>query len=281
MNKIHATQDNTSLVVELVNTQVLELKGADAQIFLQGQLSQDISKILIGSASIAGLSNPKGRLIAICHVYKVNEESFWLVLPRSMRETAYTQLRKYIMRSKVTLSQRDDLTLYGYQTNLNNSFEEAFHLSDYCDLNIGINSKPLQGIESADEAQWNQLKVLSGIPDIFPETQEHFVAQMLNLDLLNGISFNKGCYTGQEIIARMQHLGRVKRRMLLVELDGELEIGDKLILDEKSIGEVVNTTIIDSQVLALICMQLDKMEKLPVKPKLLKMKYLIPELDQK
>jgi len=79
--------------------------------------------------------------------------------------------------------------------------------------------------------------------------------------LIDGISFSKGCYTGQEIIARMQHLGRIKRRMLAFEVDASLAIGDKLEFDGESLGQVVNFVETNEKKLALVCVQLDKLKK--------------------
>ena len=116
-------------------------------------------------------------------------------------------------------------------------------------------------ITLVDESEWHFEKIQQGIPDISPETQEHFVAQMLNLDRLNGISFDKGCYTGQEIIARMQHLGRIKRRMLLLTISEAHKPGDKIQLGEKNIGEIVNVSNLGSLHLALAVMQMDQLNK--------------------
>lgn len=241
---------------------VLEVAGADAMTFLQGQLSQDIALISSGAASIAGLSNPKGRLIAVTHVYHASEGVYWLILPSTMIDSVFTNLTKYIFRSKVELKKRNDLYLYGHLNSDDILSKNVFKFSNFSDLVISIEKELITNSNNLHKTIWIENKIRNGIPDIYPVTSEHFVAQMLNLDLLNGISFSKGCYTGQEIIARMQHLGRIKRRMLLLESENDLEPGASVQIATQNIGEVVNVVKANGKQLLLAVIKLDAWSKI-------------------
>lgn len=266
----------------LENDAVLKVSGADAMSFLQGQLSQDLQNIEIGAAKLAGLSNPKGRLIATLYIYREKENSFYLILPNGLLKTVKTHLQKYIMRSKVNIEEAQELNLYGsWGESANESIESlaSFQLAKHCDLTIHVSDKKSDN-EFSEVDEWNKQKILKGIPDVRTETSEHFVAQMLNLDLLDAISFSKGCYTGQEIIARMQHLGRIKRRVLTLKLDNGIALGEKLVIADQTLGEVVNIVKLENKYLALVCVQLDKLNNLTSvdKPEIITSSYSIPEM---
>ena len=263
MHKIHSDQTQTSGQSLLKNSTILQAEGADAATFLQGQFSQDVNKLSDKTACFAGLSNPKGRLIVTVYIYKKTDNIFWLVIPTSMLSETQKQLTKYVMRSKVKFSLAEDLYLYGLwnksQENLS-KFEDTFKLAEHAKLSIGISKNKIMS-ESDDEAAWSLQKILNVIPEVNPQTQEHFVAQMLNMDVLNGISFNKGCYTGQEIIARMQHLGRIKRRTVLIKSLNKLVPGEKIKYKDSSFGEVINCFSNEEEHYSLAVVQMDKVKE--------------------
>jgi len=267
------------MISHLKNYTILEAKGKDAQTFLQGQVSQDLLALEIGQARWFGISNAKGRLLAVGQVYSVSEDTYWLVFPNAVAEMIATHLVKFKFRSKVELSVRNDLYLYGIWDEASLGFEDFFPLGN---LFIGISEHEITDRQLVNNELWTLQKILNGLPDVFTETQETFVAQMLNLDLLNGVSFSKGCYTGQEIIARMQHLGRIKRRTLLLELNGSIAIGEKFEFEGHNLGQAVSAIETDDKTLALVCIQLDKLKKLNDKNlpfKVLNLPYDIPELE--
>jgi len=193
---------------------VLAFRGADAARFLQGQLSADVEKLAPGAATLAGLHNPQGRVIAILSLLRISSEEVLAVLPRQLAHTVEQRLRKYILRSKVAI---EDLTgsvnVLGSKSGAPGSGLPCIPCGGRWMLLV-----PAEGraeFESSAEAyeQWIRDDVAAGLPQVYPATTEEFVAQMLNLDLLGGISFDKGCYTGQEVIARAHYRGRVKRRL--------------------------------------------------------------------
>ena len=157
---------------------VLAVRGADSAKFLQGQLSAEMEQLSPGANTLAGLHNPQGRVIAVLAVTRSSAEEFLATLPRELLESVAQRLRKFVLRAKVRV-------------------EEA------ASLPADPDSRRLQGIDA----------IHAGLPQVYAATSEQFVAQMLNLDVLGAISFTKGCYTGQEVIARAHYRGRVKRRM--------------------------------------------------------------------
>ncbi|MBT8142143.1 MAG: folate-binding protein YgfZ [Gammaproteobacteria bacterium] len=249
---------------------IVQVNGADAEDFLQGQLTQDIRSIEMHSAKLSGLSNPKGRLLATPFVYRADNDDFLLCLPVSIIESVRAHLQKYVMRAKVTLQVRDDLKIYA-SWNIEDSLLKqelgSFGLADHCNLRMHISSDEQLPNHLRTESGWRLQKIFHAIPDVFSKTSEHFVAQMLNLDVLQAVSFNKGCYTGQEVIARMQHLGRIKRRMLILKIDqsnSELKIdpGEKLIRGETVFGEIVSASTYAEAIYVLAVVQLDKLENI-------------------
>lgn len=260
-------------ITKLDKNTLLEVKGPDAITFLQGQLSQDISSLKIGDAKWFGLSNAKGRLLAVGQIFRSGDDQYWLVLPRGIAESIQAILLRYKFRSKVEFTRRDDLNIYASWGDNDVESQHQYNLLAETDHRILISEDLIETNES--EEAWTEQKILNGLPDVFPETQERFVAQMLNLDLIDGISFSKGCYTGQEIIARMQHLGRIKRRMLALELDEELQLGEKWEIAGQKLGEVVNVVKSDGKYLALVCVQLDKMKGNPIS---FEFQYSLPEM---
>lgn len=159
----------------------LRVSGAEARAFLQGQLSADIDALAPARALLASCNSVQGRVQAVLWLVE-RSDGIWLILPASMVERVATRLRKYVLRSQVKI-------------------EESPAAID------------LPEPHAYREPEWRLAGIRAGLPQVYPETHEAFVAQMLNLDLLGGVSFEKGCYTGQEIIARTHFRGAIKRRM--------------------------------------------------------------------
>ncbi len=158
----------------------IRFTGPDARSFLQGQLTHDIRLLAPGRPLLAAHCNPQGRVVAVLRLID-DGDAIVARLPASMVERTIEKLRRYVLRAKVTMTSAGDAPAH---------------------------------LATADDANAQRLQdIAAGRPQIHPETTEAFVPQMLNLDLIDGISFNKGCYTGQEIVARAHYRGTVKRRM--------------------------------------------------------------------
>ncbi len=235
---------------------VLRIGGADARAFLQGQLSNDLHLLGPENPLLAALNSPQGRVVALLRLFQRADTiaEIHAVLPRSMAATVIDRLRKYVLRSKVTLSVAEDFVVVPH---LGKAFgERAAHSLDG-DVSVLSFQQPepralligrsdavsgLLARRQSSAASWNdwrRAQISAGEPQVYAATSERFVAQMLNLDLIDAVSFSKGCYTGQEIIVRTQHLGRIKRRTVRLRTRGRApELGEKLAHGGQTVAEV-------------------------------------------
>jgi tRNA-modifying protein YgfZ len=193
---------------------VLAFRGVDAARFLQGQLSADVEKLADGASSLAGLHNPQGRVIVILALLRTSPEEVLAVLPRQLCAAVEQRLRKYILRAQVKIEDLSrEFVVVGSMTGNSDPKLLTLPWGDRWLLLVPA-ARPgeFAGKLESPEA-WKRADIAAGLPMVYPATSETFVAQMLNLDLLGGIAFDKGCYTGQEVIARAHYRGRVKRRL--------------------------------------------------------------------
>ena len=221
--------------------------GEDAQTFLQGQFSNDITLLQNENVQISAYCNPKGRMLAQFLIIP-DHSDYLLLLPHSILEPTLKRLRMFVMRSKVTLTNASEeficLGLAGNAITAQAQDTLKLPANEYqltrtdttlvCKLpapqpryllvtNLEQAKSHWQRwslkLLATDQHIWHWLDIQAGLPNIWPQTVEEFVPQMLNLELINGVSFKKGCYTGQEIVARMHYLGKAKRRMRHLALD--------------------------------------------------------------
>jgi tRNA-modifying protein YgfZ len=198
---------------------VLQFRGPDAQTFLQGQLSNDIGLLSANVLLRAGLHNPQGRTLALLSMLSTPEGGVLAFVPRELIATVATHLKRYVLRAKVTIVEETaSLRIYGLSAP-DGAYEDAGVLCRYGAhgderrlLLQSASQSPLTGPQLT-RAQWLAIDIASGLPSVSSAISAAFVAQMLNLDCIDAISFTKGCYTGQEVIARAHYRGRVKRRM--------------------------------------------------------------------
>ena len=243
---------------------LIRVTGSDAGEFLQGQLTQDMEKLAQSGSLPAAWCNPKGRVITLLRILMI-DGGYGLVLPASMADTVCQRLTVFRFRSDVRLevagsdwacliiNTDDDLEKLD---KLGLKPEQAMNACRIAHgliaVNVGIEETciELMGFNSdlekagfASSAPADDLraaKIRAGIPEITVNYSEKFTPHMLNLDLLGAISFEKGCYTGQEVVARTQNLGKSKRRLMRYRSDATLATGAKLSDGDRDVGEVVN-----------------------------------------
>jgi tRNA-modifying protein YgfZ len=242
----------------LAHLGILRFSGADALRFLQGQVSNDTQPLGDSTPILAAYSTPQGRVLALIYLLP-HSSGVLAILPREILLPTMERMRKYILRAKVRIEDAADLVVAG-------QFGAAWTAASRYVEDDGIGVAPVGHDENrhwiigppqkiappADAAaakriedEWRLADIRAGLPQVYAATREAFVAQMLNLDLLDGISFTKGCYTGQEIIARTQHLGRIKRRLFRLSLpSGTWNVGQSLRLTDGRQGRL--TEVIDS-----------------------------------
>ena len=227
----------------LVDQGLIRASGEDAQSFLQGQLTNDIKLINPERTHVSGYCSPKGRMLALFRVFQHGDDLF-LMLPRERLEPVLKRLSMFVLRSKVKLSDAsDELVVAGIAGDCapallpvapegDNSGAAADGLTvlrlpgDRARFLVVGEPATVQGWWQQASSQatpagqdcWPLLEIRAGLPSVVDATAEAFVPQMTNMQLVNGVSFTKGCYTGQEVVARMQYLGTLKRRMYRVHI---------------------------------------------------------------
>jgi hypothetical protein len=266
---------NTSHIASLKKLGVLQLSGQDTQGFLQNLVTNDVNSLAINQGILAGLCNPKGRLLGIFTIVR-REQGFNILIPKSMTASIQQRLSMYILRSDVKIKDvSDSLVCVGLRLVDEASvslpfpipdidyqgaeFDDGFiiklpaHLAQHI-LFIGstesINS--LTGstsLPTTDACIWEYDEIQAGLPMIYPDTREAFTTQQVNLDLVNGVSFKKGCYPGQEIVARLHYLGTPSRRMFVAEINAVDEIipGREVLTSEGDVaGHVVKSISLEN-----------------------------------
>jgi len=213
------------------STSIITFSGIDASTFLQGQVTCDVLNIPKASSLLGALCNPKGRVISTFQLAK-NNDDYLMVLPKTMSDIVIKHLSRFIFRSKVSITDSSDqFNIFGCAEKLNEEAERILipkikvSIAQKPNLAILIYSEEyLQSIRLSDYVQveekldkWQQILTNACYPELSPATSELLIPQMLNLDYLKGISFKKGCYTGQEIIARLHYKGSVKKRLVSYE----------------------------------------------------------------
>lgn len=242
----------TQQIYSLDHLAVLTISGKDAASFLQGQITCNVHDVTATQSSLAAMCNPKGRTIAVFLLTKA-EDSFYLVLPKELLTTVKERLQKYVLRAAVKLvDSTEALCLFGISDIEHTEFlatqtEDAvvrIHYADRCLLIMPADKAATvwqdyltQGFQDSDAAHWRYLDIKAGIPWLTLATSEQFIPQTLNLDKLGAISLTKGCYTGQEIVARTHYLGKAKRTLFLAECSTENPAANAGIIDAD--GQVI------------------------------------------
>ena len=209
----------------LKNRSLLKVSGSDAETFLQGQLSNDISKLDTLSMQLNAYCQHQGKILALFWVTK-NEDSFLLSFPSDLLEAIKPRLEMFVIMSDVVI---EDVTKEHIQIgSIDESNQEALVINDKLSLII-TDKKDINQFNMEPIEHWNMACVDSSLPEIFSITSEKLVPQMLNLDINEfGVNFSKGCYPGQEVVARLHYLGSAKRRLFAFESSSEVNIGDSL-----------------------------------------------------
>ncbi len=245
--EIAATAEGTVLC-DLSFLALIRASGEDAEKFLQGQLSNDIRQVDAARSQLSAYNTPKGRMLAIFRVFR-HADALLLQLPSALQDATLKRLRMYVLRDRVRLDAvGDDLIRIG----LSGPAAEAL-------LRDAVGAPPVEkngcvrhgehtvlrlpgpfprfeivGALTPMRTLWDSLRVAArpvgapcwawldiqaGVPSVHPATVDEFVPQTANLDLVEGISFTKGCYPGQEIVARVHYLGRLKQRMIRAHVE--------------------------------------------------------------
>jgi len=259
-----------TIVADLSQLGVIAFRGEDTATFLQGQLTNDVRALHADGAQWSGYCSPKGRLLGNFLAWR-NGEDYCLQLSGDILPGVLKRLSMFILRAKVQGRDASDetvrLVVAGGQAPaavkaamgaipeaamrsvsteaglVVRMGEDKFVLSVAPDRAAAVWQALRQSATPVGAPVWDWLRLNAGIPMIVAATQEQFVPQMVNLEVIGGVSFQKGCYPGQEIVARSQYLGKLKRRMFLAHVDAAAAPGDHLYsadMDGQATGTVVN-----------------------------------------
>ena len=248
---------------------VVRCSGPDAETFLQGQLTSDITQLLDGHTQLAACVTPQGRVLAVVRL-KRSADAVDALLPAALAASLVARLRKFVLRAKVEIT---ELEGWSVMWGTRNPGSEAAVSGESSGLiafgfpggRIAL-ARPVAAPLAADpvaDSLWQAADIAAGLPQVDSPTTGHFVPQMLNLDLLDAISFTKGCYTGQEIVARTQNLGRIKRRTLryAVRSADPPEPLSALHDDGAKVGEVLMSARVGGGVELLAVVSLDARDR--------------------
>ena len=230
--------NTTHFIAPLTTYSIVRVSGADAETFLQGQLSCDVKEVTTEQSSLGTANTSKGRTYAMFRIAKLADD-YLIRLPSELAQDFVARLSKYIVFSKATIAIDEQWLALGFVGDIDKDLERERTI-DKIIINIPSSTVPRQEVwctqdvaktilekevkSTSTQADWEWFEVNEGIAEVFTETQENFVPQMLNLQHLNAISFKKGCYTGQEIIARMKYLGKLKKATFLLSISPAIDI---------------------------------------------------------
>ncbi len=268
-----AQSSDSNIICDLSHYAVLAVQGEDTVEFLQGQLTNDVSKVDDQHSQLNAYCNNKGRMLANFRVFS-SAGTFFITLPQELAETVLNRLQQYVLRAQVAMGDVSDSLLrigvYGEQATAAleahlgvlpassddvAQYDNAIAIRCAGEHRFELYATPqhmpehwqvLSAAASAVGAgHWELLNIRAGIPVITTATSEAFVPQMANLELVNGVSFTKGCYTGQEIVARMHYLGKLKQRMYHINIDSKTvpAAGETLSAENAKATQEVGTII--------------------------------------
>lgn len=280
--------DNQALLIPIPDYRIITVAGDEAASFLQNLLTNDVNALNTHQAQLSGLCNPKGRLLAIFQLIR-REQDYLIVLPAELADAIAQRLTMFKLRSKVDIAVSDSLVAVGI-INPNNTLsdlpaeimhgkqteqgllikqasadnQERFLMICEHETTPILSDGLSQGWQLTSQALWQLLDIQAGIPTIYNDSKEQFTPQQVNLDLVGGVSFKKGCYPGQEVVARLHYLGSPSRRMFLGKLNGsDLPVANTAVVDDKgsTLGHVVQAqSVNDNGILCQLSMKLSGIE---------------------
>jgi len=259
---------------------LVECSGPDACLFLQQQLTQELMALPSGASTLAGFCNAKGRLQASMVVIKASNEQLFLILKSDVLQRTLKRLSMFVLRAKLKMSDvSESYALIGLMGEAADQLSRHAELGAFADLQsaLGLSRKLLCLPKTSPSAQldeafknhplaselWDMAEVLSGVAWVGEKTFEHFVPQMLNFESTGAVSFKKGCYPGQEVVARSQFRGTLKRRTDIVFSKTALRVGMSLfspLHETESCADIAQVAHWGEWHFALACIQVQALE---------------------
>lgn len=273
----HRLAESSTIICDLSSSGLIVVAGDDAMSFMQGQFTNDVARVDDSHSQLSALCNNKGRMLANFRLFK-HQQNYFISLKDSLSNRVVDQLQQYILRAVVAVQDISDQLIHlglsgetatgllnDFIDDLNEETDRVSHSDDYIAIRVAGEKPRYEIFCSPDHAQalwekiaseakavnssaWDYLNIQAGLPFIDNHTSGDFVPQMANMDLINGVSFTKGCYTGQEIVARMHYLGKLKKRCFRVHIDSDSkpENGEHLYAENAKAGQNTGAVIVSA-----------------------------------
>ena len=213
------------MAYQLNNRALVRLSGVDAESFLQAQLGNDITKLGTDMVQLSAYCQHQGKILALFWVIREGG-GFLLSFPIDLLNTIIPRLKMFVLMSDVIIT--DISNKYKQIGHIDGNFDNTYTINKQLSVELIALDKATR-IEFSDQNEWHKACIKALLPEVFYKTTGLFVPQMLNLDIDEiGVNFSKGCYPGQEIVARLQYLGKAKRRLFAFKCFTPIEVGDLL-----------------------------------------------------
>ena len=252
----------------LADHRVISLTGRDAVAFAQAQFMNDVNAIASWHWQWNGWLTPKGRVMALFALLRIDDETVWLLLPDADPASLVAALLRFVFRSKVTLAVREDLQIAAAFAAPDEARGARLGCSaaGVVELDMGGDGGPRRlriGVDAAGDddallARWASFDLQHGLPRLPASQLEHWTPQQLSLERLRSFSVKKGCYPGQEIVARTHFLGKAKRGLALIDSTAAIAVGSEVRVDGASLGTVVCSGNDDGRAVALTVLPLER-----------------------
>ena len=228
---------------------LVAIEGADAARFAHAQFMSDVAALADGHWHWSGWLTPKGRVIALFALLRFDAQSLWLLLPDADPDALRKALQRFVFRSKVTLAVRDDRHVSAAFAAPASTSGARIGNVDAIELDMGTPGSPRRlaigertaPVDDDAAARWTSFDLAHGLPRLDASQVEQWTPQQLSLDRLHAYSVKKGCYPGQEIVARTHFLGQAKRGLVLFEAEGIVPVGSDVVDGERAIGTVISS----------------------------------------
>ena len=249
----------------LPGQRILALEGPDAARFAHAQFMNDVAGLADGKWQWNGWLTPKGRVIALFGLLRFDAQSLWLLLPDRDPEALRQSLQRFVFRSKVAIAMHPELHVCGGFSPPAVASGAQLSRGAHVELDLGSATAP-RTLRICDAratldvdalARWKADDLRHGLPRLEPSQAETWTPQQLSLDRLQAYSVKKGCYPGQEIVARTHFLGQAKRGLALFETDALVAAGADVMEGERAIGTVVSSASHDEGCSVLAVLPLD------------------------